>query len=139
MKKILFTLLLVLFTVPSLANAGVVGKGLKCEAEEDYIADRNYPYFYYFKDKRLMESFTISDIVFEVEVSDYRLDGTDLIKINHSSFRYTNINRETLRSRIVNRNTGQNNTYSCTLFNSRETIIREIGKIINEGQNKNKF
>ena len=40
MKKILFTLLLVLFTVPSLANAGVVGKGLKCEGEYFPSRDR---------------------------------------------------------------------------------------------------
>ena len=137
MKKILFTLLLVLFTVPSLANAGVVGKGLKCEGEYYPSRDRDYPYFIYFQDELVGRNLLVVGKVISERDLTYWLKGPNAIKINgiqHSNNSF--IDRESLELSFY---AAGSYSFTCTIFQSYENLRLEVQKLIDERTKKNKF
>ena len=137
MKKILFTLLLVLFTVPLLANAGVVGKGLKCEGEYYPSKDRDYPYFIYFKDELVGRNLVVVGEVISERDLKYWLKGPNKIKIKgiiHGSYSF--INRESLE---LSFSSGSFYSFTCSVFHSYENLRLEVQKLIDERTKKNKL
>lgn len=131
----LLSFLLVFFCFPTILNASVVGKGLKCEGSTYPDIDRDYPYFIYFINEELASNlYSYGNEIKEAGLSYYLL-GPDRIKIwnlTGSKFQ-TYFYRDTL---VLNH---MGLELSCIAFHSYKDLRQELKKLMAERTKKNKF
>ena len=148
MSKLLMKSLLVLLFVPSLLSADVVGKGLKCEGDF-YPVYHSPAAFLYFNTKDhgkrsalffFFDSKThgkrldlIGSEVVERSFS-YRLEGPNIITFYKLIFSHSSrLNRESL---VL---TSHNFKFTCTGYNSIESVKMDFRKLADDQLKKNKF
>ncbi len=126
--KYFFIFLFSSFLIIPISDASVIGKGLVCEIKTG-SSTRDYPFYFYFKDKKNIERYDIQGYEILTMIRDYELSGTSKIWIEY----FGTLNRETLEAKDGAR------TFICSVYNSKEHITKKVSDFISEGKSKNKF
>ena len=134
LKKIIFIISFFLLFNSSNTFAYIIGKVLKCEVRENFYSSDLYPFYFFFKSNKQVQLAVLEGYNIKWTNKKYTLLGSKFININDRFY----INRENLYLNFGNINEKEN-AFECTIFLTKNELIKDIKKFLNTSKNKNRF